>query len=64
VPLLQNASVATEGGMSDFSNMHLMIHVYSDSSVMSRNRPLLLWNSVATVLGDIISLPIAIVTIW
>jgi hypothetical protein len=51
-------------GVSDFSNGHLVTRVYSGSSVMSLNRPLLLWPSVATVLGDIISSPIAIVTIW
>jgi hypothetical protein len=52
----------SEGG-SDFSNRHLVTHVYSGSSVMSPNRRSLLWPSVAMVLGDIISLPVAIVTI-
>jgi hypothetical protein len=60
--LLQNASLAI--GVSDFSNKHLVTCVYSGSSVMSPNRPSLQWPSVATILGDIISSPIAIVTIW
>jgi hypothetical protein len=58
--LLQNASDAT--GVSDFSNRCLMTRVYSGSSVMSLKRPSLLWPPVATALGDIISVPIAIVT--
>jgi hypothetical protein len=44
-------------GVSDFSNGHLMTRVYNGSSVMSPNRPSLLWPSVATVLGGIISSP-------
>jgi hypothetical protein len=38
--------------------------VYSGSSMMSPNRPSLLWTLVATVSSDIISSPVAIVTIW
>jgi hypothetical protein len=52
------------GGVSDFSNGHLVTHVYSGSSVMSLNRPSLLCPPVAMLLGDVISSPIAIVTIW
>jgi hypothetical protein len=51
------------GGGSDFTNGHLVTQFYSGSSVMSPNRPSLLWPSVATVLGDITSSPIATVTI-
>jgi hypothetical protein len=50
-------------GVSNFSNEHLVTRVYSGLSVMSSNRPSLLWTSVATVFGDIISLPIVIVII-
>jgi hypothetical protein len=52
------------GGLFDFNNGHLVTRVYSGLSVMSLNHPLLLWPSVAMVLGDIISLSVAIVTIW
>jgi hypothetical protein len=52
------------GGLFDFNNGHLVTRVYSGLSVMSLNPPLLLWPSVAMVLGDIISLSVAIVTIW
>jgi hypothetical protein len=51
-------------GVSDFSNGPLVTCVYSGSLVMSPNRSSLLWTLVATVMGDIISLPVAIVTIW
>jgi hypothetical protein len=37
----------SDGG-SDFSNKYLVTRFYSDSSVMSLNRPSLLWPSVAT----------------
>jgi hypothetical protein len=50
-------------GGSDFSNSHLVTHFYSGSSVMSSNRSSLLWPSVAMVMGDITSSPIATVTI-
>jgi hypothetical protein len=55
----------SEGGgeESDFSNGHLVTHFYSGSSVMSLNHPSLLWTSVALVLGDITSSPIATVNI-
>jgi hypothetical protein len=55
---------SNRGGGSDFSNGHLVTRVYSGSSVMSSNRPLLLWTSVVMVLDDIISSPVAIVSIW
>jgi hypothetical protein len=50
--------------VSNFSNGHLMTRVYNGSSVMLPNRSSLLWPSVAKVLGNIISLPTIIVTIW
>jgi hypothetical protein len=52
----------SDGG-SDFSNKHLVTHFYGGSSVMSPNRPLLLWPKVATVMGDITSSYVATVTI-
>jgi hypothetical protein len=51
------------GGGSDFSNLHLVTRFYSGSSVMSLNRPLLLWPLVTTILGDITSSPVTTVTI-
>jgi hypothetical protein len=50
-------------GRSDFSNGYLVTHFYSGSTVMLPYRPSLLWPSVATILGDITSSPVATMTI-
>jgi hypothetical protein len=48
---------------SNFSKRHLVTRFYSGSSVISPNYPSLLWPSVAMVLGDITSSPLATMTI-
>jgi hypothetical protein len=56
---LMGATLATEG---DFNNRYFVICLYSDSSTILLNCSSLLWSSIATILDDITSSPVATVT--
>jgi hypothetical protein len=52
------------GSGFDFSNGSFLTRFYGSSSVMSPNRPSLLWPSVEMGSGDITSSLVTTVTIW
>jgi hypothetical protein len=52
------------GSGFDFSNGYFLTRFYSSSSVMSPNRPSLLWPLVEMGSGDITSSLVTTVTIW